>query len=643
MMMDTPQTQKAKGIATLQQAGHLSQQYAKVALTLQQALLHFSSLSGGKVFARPCPITPRHGFVDSREVKTTKDVETIWAETKAADPQGELILMPFIPASHSIVWRPGLLSVGPGHDGATAGHDSISVFLQRDYAQSWASLAVKAGVDLTKGDPFIEAVSGQGQSTVLTQVRGGVKGTPTEPDWVPVPMVVGKVVMLDPAAKEDSGAMLAWETDVKKLDPVTTIVYNPGGNMGDHWSVHAQIAKVAVATTFLPVVGQSLPKMGQDPVPMDAQAVIFGYLGGLLGPSLLPTLNRSRAAACAILGSHHGLRMGKDAGQFLGTSVAMMLRLGQAAVWGEARHKGPSPKPDRQQVFSQILDDYIKGRKGFKAKARLFWECTWAGGYGGKNWGACAEALMDLENHMLALIHGQAGVTPETVVGQLTRVVNLAHNNGWWLDKFTTKATFDQAAQGDPRVAIEAGPIWYDATLVSVASRAKLFDWLRSAGPMDFSDIKGFKAGAIIGKAAPKVFVALTDGNSTEAVSGVSQATGSTYYSKPAYAGYCKQNTLPAVTMHGNVNPGFMVTEAQTKVLTNGHLHLQLAGANKQYVSGTVTKVRKTALAAITALPQGDSFAGTSSQYYKLTVTKASDTAVVVMAGQELILVAEVK
>jgi len=642
--MDTPQTQKAKGIATLQAAGHLSQQYAKVALTLPQALQHFNSLAGGKVFARPCPITPRHGFVDSREVKTAKDIETIWAETMAADPQGELILMPFIPASHSIVWQPGLLSVGPGHDGATAGHDSITVFLERNYASSWASLAVKAGVDLTKGDPFIEAVSGPGQSTVLTQVRGGVKGSPTEPDWVPAPMTVGKVIMLDPAAKEDAGAMLAWETDVKKLDPLTTVVYNPGGNLADHWSVHSRIAKVAVATTFLPVVGQTLPKMGVDPVPMDAQAVIFGYLGGLLGPSLLPTLNRSRAAACAILGSHHGLNMGKEAGQFLGTSVAMMLRLGQAAVWGEARHKGPTPKPDRQQVFAMVLDDYVKGRKGFKAKARLFWEKTWAGGYGGKNWGACAEALMDLENHMHGLIRGEAGITPQTLVGQLTRVVNLAHNNGWWLDKFTTKATFDQAAQCDPRVAIEAGPIWYDATLVPLTSRAKLFDWLMGLAPQDFSDISGFKAGAIVGKAAGKVMVSLTDGNSTDAVSGTAVASGSSYgQTKLPGSYYSKVTTLAAAKAHDNVNPGFLVTEAQAKVMSNGHLHMQLASATKSYVSLAVAGITPETMARLTKAPKGDSFAGTSSQYYKLTVTKASDTAAVVMSGPDLIVVAEVK
>src|SRR5207237_6510131 len=81
-----------------------------------------------QLFARPCPVRPRHGFVDSRKVKAfDPDVINLLKESWAEDPDAELLLTPYIPAEFSGVWRPGLLVLGPGHDGATSGHSSIAV------------------------------------------------------------------------------------------------------------------------------------------------------------------------------------------------------------------------------------------------------------------------------------------------------------------------------------------------------------------------------------------------------------------------------------------------------------------------------------------------------------------------------------
>src|SRR5688572_21917508 len=43
-------------------------------------------------FARPCPLNPQHGFVDSRVVQNNEQLEKVIEETLAADPEGEVML-----------------------------------------------------------------------------------------------------------------------------------------------------------------------------------------------------------------------------------------------------------------------------------------------------------------------------------------------------------------------------------------------------------------------------------------------------------------------------------------------------------------------------------------------------------------------
>lgn len=558
----TAKTQKAKGIQVLQASGHLPKAYAQVATTELEAVEAATSV-GLPCFVRPCPITPRHGFVDSRVVQTGAEVRQVWKEARDADPDAELIVMPFIKATHNMVWRPGLLSVGPGHDGATAGHQSVSIFLQPEYSKHWRQLAVQAGCNVATSDPFVEAVASPTAEQVITQIRAGVKGTVTEPDWNPYDgMEIGEVITIDPGHKADPGAMLAWETTAKTLIPTHHVVWNPGGNLGDHWSVHAQLAGISVVTTFQPVAGQPLGKLGIDLVPLEPQAVIFGYLGGLLSPSLQLPVNRKRAVCAALLGSHHGMRFGGDSGVFLGASVAMMLRLAQAAIWGEARHKHNPGKLSRNQVYDQILDNWIVGRTQLQAKGDLFFTKAWAGGYGGPAWGACSQATAELDSVMLKLVKSPSKAGAEAVLSCLTNVVNLAHNNGWWLNKFCGSEWFDMAADLDPRVAIMAGPIWYDAMLTPVANRMELLGKLEKMTPVDFlkhGPIHGIKTAVPhpggkpggIGMKAP--FVPpdpKTQATKIAALPAV-QAGGTVVLPLPALSGQCK--VLSPTTMHVQV------------------------------------------------------------------------------------------
>lgn len=634
-----PATQKGKGIQVLQNAGILPKAMGIVCTTLDDAILAFGAISGEK-FCRPCPITARHGFVDSRVVKDIDGLKALWAETKAADPLGELIVMPLVKATHNCVWRPGLLAIGPGHDGATAGQDSITVFLQEGYAPAWADLAIKAGVNPEKNAPFIEGVSHDGIDTVVTQIRSGVRGAPTEPDWVPVPMTVGEVVTIDTASKSEPDAMLEWEHKATTLKPGHHIVYDEGGNLGDHWAVHAQLNGIAVVTSFKPYAGQILPKMGQDLPPLEPQAIIFGFLGGLLNPSLktddAPTRRkRTRATVAAIMGTHHGLRMAGDGGVHLGASVALFLRLSQAALWGEARHaysnaKGfdPATLPaikelkhlSRQQIFSAVLDDWTKGRKGLRDVVRCF-HLHWGGSFGGKAWAAIGHATVGLDTAMLDLVKIPSRLNARRVIASLTTAVNLAHNgisSGCFLNKFCSGDWFDMAAGLDPRAALMAGPIWYEATLADTSLRMGLLDQIEAMDTID------------IGYPAPKGNVLHVKG--TEGTTLPKTQGGADYaYTPPAP----KIGQVPGgkVGSFDTVAIGTPATDAgipgvPVKALAKwgGHaIHMQIELSAGGYVSGEVsvpnTRWAGKAKTALAGAPSGPSMSGSGVTYAICTVT----------------------
>lgn len=609
-------TQKAKGIKVLQSASMLSHAFAQVATTEAEAVSSAQSI-GLPCFARPCPVRPRHGFVDSRPVSTADDVRAVWREAREADPEAELILMPFINASHNMVWRPGLLSIGPGHDGATAGHESISIFLQPDYSQTWKNLATQAGCDLSVSDPFIEAVCSVGNELVLTQIRAGVKGAPTAPDWNPSPFTIGNVITIDNDAKKLDGAMLAWETTAKGLKPNYDCVWNPGGNLGDHWSVHAQLAGVAVVTSFVPVVGQLLPQLGAELVPLEPQAIVWGFLGGLLSPDLLQVTMRKRAVAAALLGSHHGMRMGGDAGVFIGASVALMLRLGQAALWGEARHASESGLKGkaRDQIYKSILNSWLKGREGLKDKVSLFWSHSWNGGYGGPPWAACGKATCELDASMLALVRMPSRMNAKKVLASLTNAVNLAHNNGWWLNKFQAdQVLFDMAADLDPRVAIMAGPAWYESALVPADKRLALLAKVEQLHPIDLSAVEaqyGTKKGKVL---ASKGKAQTADGmpKAYDIGSGHAGGTASPYVPHVSK----KQGSFGTIAKGGTIRVESPVISAQ---MQGAHLQVTI-GAKGEYLSGEVEGLSPALLTELAKKPTVPSLSGSGSVYHLVLV-----------------------
>src|SRR3990167_6797973 len=78
-------------------------------------------------FARPAPSKPRHGYIDSRVVKTVDEIRHLLGKVLADDPEGELILCSYVESSYNSVITPGSITVGKGNSGATEGKHVVEV------------------------------------------------------------------------------------------------------------------------------------------------------------------------------------------------------------------------------------------------------------------------------------------------------------------------------------------------------------------------------------------------------------------------------------------------------------------------------------------------------------------------------------
>ncbi len=455
---------------------------------------------------------------------------------------------------------------------------------------------------------------------MVTQVRAGVKVVPTAENWNPVDgFVVTKVITLTKADKEVPGKMLAWEAEACAVEP-GTVIYTPGDNLGSHWAVHAQLqlekrgVAVPVLTSTCPSVWDVLPEMGVKPVPLDPQAMLWGFLGGILAPDLRTDLGtRKRATCAAIMGAHHGLRMGGDGSQHIGASVAFLLRLSQAALWGEARH-AEHHGLSRDQVYKNVLDDWRKGRDTLAEKVTLFHTHHWSGGFGGQKWAAIGHAAIGLDKAVLDLIKAPSTKSAVDIVATLNNLINLCHNNAWFLDKFVESSMWNLAADLDPRVALLAGPAWYQATLVPGDKRVELLERIEQMTPI-----------VIKGHHAPKGKT-ITAGAVPSHVN-MGGAGGGKKSLHTTYKGLTKLAAGIDVVFGEGIPISQYGTPTKAQAVLHGEIaHVQIQVGATSYVTVDVSGVPDLTRQAIEAQPTSPSMAGTGTPYYKLAVDPATKT-----------------
>jgi hypothetical protein len=446
-----PLTQKARGIAALSQ--YQFQARVPEFRIYSAKAVHPKQLVG--YFARPCPMRPRHGFVDSRVVRTIEDGESLIRQTLTADPEAEIVTMPHVAAEFSGIWTPGLLVIGRGTDGATSGSSALSVPAIGDLAMSRA-LKEAAGVE---GTPYLELLWRSRDSPALqVQLRDGPP-LPQSVDFIPADTIVEKVILAE-------GDLLQWEASMQSAQQ-GTVVHHPDGSLASHYAIHAVLNRIPVMVSRQPTIGEHLEAQASDaqPRPCDLDALRAGfYVASIID------IEYEKAAYIMLAGCHHIAVWKGRHDHLLGLALGFAYRLTVTAALGEMRHAPDrADHPSRDSVYEGCWDrtHRLRGRHRFQRALHAFLELSWPKSYGGRRWLHFSQLGALIHNHVLT------GNTDEALMA-LNRLVHCAHNTGWGFNKFINDRVLDETAWNPVTAMVRCAPDLYRAATVVTRGKAKL-------------------------------------------------------------------------------------------------------------------------------------------------------------------------
>lgn len=411
------------------------------------------------IIARPCPVTPRHGFVESRIISTVGELRAILAETYQADPRGEILLMVFLANTQvSSVVTNQSVTVGTQHDGATAGRDGVAVPCVSNIA-TWIDNML----------PGFEVVDGCGRAKVIPRSRyiGLTSSLSRQPyiEMVGLAIVQARYGPIDilgatnwhPYGVASSTFTFIWEPNtvtlqdffefeqlLKKLKEDrgdNLLLYLPHGTLTCHAAVQAICHQVAVVTgpirpkVYEPVIFQ--PNTAQKyPLATIQRAVQQGLQIGRTYhiPDDLQERGGLVLWAAGIIQGTATCPLSPQQAALLATASVLLLRFGAAACFGEHRHwrtgvkcityDYPQPlvapnktltfpakysaqaaikKVGRASVYTKCLAPTFFTRGSIYTLLGKLHACQvdftdnpWKYGFGGKAWGACTAATISL-------------------------------------------------------------------------------------------------------------------------------------------------------------------------------------------------------------------------------------------------------
>lgn len=451
-------TQKAKGIRAMSQ--------------FYSALTHGCELWGGMIlrdekkadqifprsdpmFARPCPSRPRHGFVDSRVVKSASELKKVVRETLEADPEGEVIVGRYIKAPMSAILAGDRLVIGPGHDGATAGKDVIELGVRPLELGSYVTKLADI-----KGTAYVEIVydtfyNSRRPTPTLVQLRDGPHLPPTASDYVPKSTTVKRVI-------EPCEDMLEWEKQVQTLGE-GDVVWAPSASLASHAAIHCVANGIPFLTRLdRPAVGDVIESTDlASEVTLDYNDVLAGMEWASLfeDDDFVTQLVHRAFVASAVVHNWPYLRKWPVASRLIGAAAVGLAQTCAAICAGEARHY--SLKKQRQiQTSRSRTNLWQKALQSgeaatYLADAKLaFGSPNWESGYGGPDWLEAATRTETLWN-LVAEIYETGKVNEEKLIGALNACLNAVHNNGSLLSKLSIQNVLDGPSA---LTAVHAGP-----------------------------------------------------------------------------------------------------------------------------------------------------------------------------------------
>lgn len=392
-----------------------------------------SAIRTGCNFCRPCPMVPRHGFVESKIVRSIHEVREIARQIlSAGESQGEIILQTLVSDGgeenrrFSAVITPRSITIGVGYDGVTDGSKIIA----------------SAPLEMS-GEHYYEIAIGKRPHVVQKR-----QGPPVSPgDFVP-PERAGHQIKHVIEIKEPP-SLLEWEKEVRSISERWDgqVVWYPNSWSGSHYAVHCVMAKVPIFFGESPKIGDTLQKSEEEGPgdnnphgPRLAKAGFDMYIEEIKSRSI------ERDLALGIFGAHNGLQLIKSklGAYFFGAAMAALCCASYKICSAEMRYSLRSKgRWGRDAYYSRHQSKRMIC--GMLAKmASMFVSRTFPSvGYGGERWGEIAAY-----SHLTARLT-RAGMLQEAVTAA-NRIVNAQHNNGWAFNKvFHGKRYLNDMASGE--------------------------------------------------------------------------------------------------------------------------------------------------------------------------------------------------
>lgn len=463
-----PGTQKAKGLFFLQdKLGVL--QNALWSWSVPKHLLFKSGLSfddgsfNFPVFARPCPVNPRHGFVDSTVCNNAEELNQVSSAAYDAEERAELLVTKPVSSHYNAIINGNVITFAPGNDGATAGRNCKYFYISDDPLSSL--LGLEKGIVADGETPFYEIVFSSTDTSHpvnLVQVRSAPK-TPRVKDFVPAQVTVKTILKAE-------GDLLDWESLLKTVDPKTTIIDHTNGSLSSHYAIHAIVNKIPIFTTYLPKIDSIVEPTVENQEVTEAdknafrQAFSYGfvsafdvwkhakYQGNGEGDPCWVMGNIVRVAIAA-LHNFSSIALSKDY-QMLGMVLGLFSRITFAVSMGESRynHKRSDKSPYFKNYFASLPNsgrsscytysmnlETDKVIESIASTYHAFRLMQWDNSYGGKKWAACT-------NSAIALFNACLDADLKLVVELFNKVINENHNGGKYLNKVVAYNDFDEGS-----------------------------------------------------------------------------------------------------------------------------------------------------------------------------------------------------
>lgn len=253
-----PRTQKAQGLLSLLQGPSLvcdpPGSFTIVPQPLDSVMgPEVAELMNGQMkfpcFGRPCPTTPKHGFVESVHCDTPVHALNLLARTLAADPAGEMILMPQFTGKTSAVANNAGVVWGLGSDGVTSGAPGTYFIPALAGRKAWwmeveSSLIGKhhaVGVSASECH-YIELVEDNGAMRAVQLRTGPVQEGSASDDYIPHEMIVKRVIY----PRDVNFDLIRWDKLIRNAQRGAVVVMSAGATRFSHYAVHCLLNRVAM-------------------------------------------------------------------------------------------------------------------------------------------------------------------------------------------------------------------------------------------------------------------------------------------------------------------------------------------------------------------------------------------------------------